>query len=75
MDAQGELASMRALHQDLVALEDTQLRNIDKLLDEIRAHVQAFRKLLDRPPKSDTSRKQIKSGKVLVARLDPSTKD
>ncbi|KAI4258556.1 MAG: hypothetical protein LQ352_001191 [Teloschistes flavicans] len=66
MDAQGELASMRALHQDLVALEDTQLRNIDKLLDEIRAHVQAFRKLLDRPPKSDTSRKQIKSGTIQI---------
>ncbi|KAL9584488.1 MAG: hypothetical protein Q9203_004641, partial [Teloschistes exilis] len=66
MDAQGELTSLRALHQDLVALEDTQLRNIDKLLDEIRAHVQAFKKLLDQPPKSDNSRKQVKSGSIKI---------
>ncbi|KAL9576321.1 MAG: hypothetical protein Q9212_007201, partial [Teloschistes hypoglaucus] len=70
MGAQGELASLRALHHDLIALEDTQLRNIDKLLDEIKAHAQAFKKLLDQPPRNDNSRKQVKSGSLPIAYPD-----
>lgn len=62
MEAEDGLESLRALHQDLVALEDGQLRNIDKLCDELKAHVEAFKNLLDRPTKSDTSRKKLQSG-------------
>lgn len=62
MEAEGGLESLRALHQDLIALEDGQLRNIDKLCNELKAHVEAFKNLLDRPTKSDTSRKKLESG-------------
>lgn len=62
MKAPVELESLQALHQDLIALEEGQLRNIDKLCDEIRAHVEAFRRLLDKPPKSDASRTKLNSG-------------
>ncbi len=62
MEVSGGLQSLRALHQDLIALEDGQLRNIDKLCGELKAHIEAFKNLLDRPSKSDTSRKKLQSG-------------
>lgn len=62
MEAPIELESLRTLHQDLIALEDGQLRHIDKLCDELRSHVEAFRKLLDKPPKNDASRTKLNSG-------------
>ncbi|KAI4173910.1 MAG: hypothetical protein LQ343_002678 [Gyalolechia ehrenbergii] len=62
MEVPDELDGLRALHQDLIALEEGQLRNIDKLCDELRSHVEAFRKLLDKPPKSDASRTKLNSG-------------
>ncbi|KAL8942978.1 MAG: hypothetical protein Q9216_001334 [Gyalolechia sp. 2 TL-2023] len=62
MEVPIELDSLRTLHQDLIALGDGQLRNIDKLCDELRSHVEAFRKLLDKPPKSDASRTKLNSG-------------
>lgn len=62
MEAEGGLESLRALHQDLIALEDGQIRNIDRLCNELNAHVEAFKNLLDRPPKSDASRKKLESG-------------
>lgn len=65
MEAPAELESLRDLHQDLVALEEGQLRNIDKLCAEIRAHVDAFRKLLDKSQKSDASRSKLNTGTVV----------
>ena len=62
MEVSGGLQNLRALHQDLIALEDGQLRNIDKLCSELKAHIEAFKNLLDRPSKSDTSRKKLQSG-------------
>lgn len=66
MEVPDELDGLRALHQDLIALEEGQLRNIDKLCDELRSHVEAFRKLLDKPPKSDASRTKLNSGNVAL---------
>ncbi|KAI4280139.1 MAG: hypothetical protein L6R38_004685 [Xanthoria sp. 2 TBL-2021] len=70
MEAEGGLESLRALHQDLIALEDGQLRNIDKLCNELKAHVEAFKNLLDRPTKSDTSRKKLESGTIQIEESD-----
>lgn len=64
MEALAELDGLRILHQDLIALGDGQLRNIDKLCDELKSHVEAFRKLLDKPPKSDASRKKLNLGNI-----------
>ncbi|KAL8703540.1 MAG: hypothetical protein Q9201_003297, partial [Fulgogasparrea decipioides] len=66
MEAAGGLESLRALHKDLTAFEGAQLRNIDKLCDEIKAHIEAFRKLLDHTPKSDTSRRVVASGTIQI---------
>ncbi|KAL8949940.1 MAG: hypothetical protein Q9222_003989 [Ikaeria aurantiellina] len=66
MEGPTGLNSLRALHQDLVALEDGQLRNIDRLCDQLKQHVEALKKLLDRPPKSDASRKKLDSGTIPI---------
>ncbi|KAL8736026.1 MAG: hypothetical protein Q9166_000588 [cf. Caloplaca sp. 2 TL-2023] len=70
MEGLGGVESLRALHQDLIALEYDQLRNIDKLCNELRAHVESFKNLLDRPSKSDTSRKKLESGIIQIDESD-----
>ncbi|KAL8857537.1 MAG: hypothetical protein Q9178_005865 [Gyalolechia marmorata] len=70
MEVSGGLESLRALHQDLIALEDGQLRNIDKLCNELREHIEAFKNLLDRPSKSDISRKRLQSGTIQIDESD-----
>lgn len=62
MTSQNSLEGLRGLHQDLVALEESQLRNIERLWAELEARVDEFRKLLDKPPKNDSSRKTLLSG-------------
>ena len=52
---------LRGLHQDLVALTQSQLLYIDSLTVELQAHVESFRKLLDKPPKNDASRRKLQS--------------
>ena len=52
---------LRGLHQDLVSLVENQLHHIDALRDELEAHVESFRKLLDKPPKNDVHRKTLQS--------------
>ena len=56
------LVGLRGLHQDLVALEASRLRNIDRLWADLEARVNEFRQLLDKAPKSDASRKALQSG-------------
>lgn len=58
------LVGLRGLHQDLVALEASRLRNIDRLWADLEARVGEFRRLLDKAPKSDASRKTLQSGKL-----------
>ncbi|KAJ5636079.1 uncharacterized protein N7484_009392 [Penicillium longicatenatum] len=61
------LAGLRGLYQDLSAISDSSLGNIDRLVYELDAHIQDFRKLLDKPTKNGTSRQQVLSGKITVA--------
>lgn len=56
------LAGLRGLYQDLSAISDSSLGNIDRLVYELDAHIQDFRKLLDKPTKNGTSRQQVLSG-------------
>lgn len=64
MTDQDHLGGLRGLHQDLVALEESQLRNVGKLCLELEAKVEEFRQLLDKPSKSETSRASLLSGMV-----------
>lgn len=56
------LEALRGLHQDLLALTADQLQNIDRLWSELDARVDEFKRLLDKPPKNEASRKLVQSG-------------
>ncbi|KAE8350978.1 cullin-4B [Aspergillus coremiiformis] len=60
------LAGLRGLYQDLSSLTDSSFVNIDRLRVELEAHIDDFRKLLDRPPKSNASRQAVLSGKITI---------
>jgi len=62
MTDKGDLDGIRGLHQDLIALSESQLRNVDRLWSELDARVDEFRKLLDKPQKNEASRKSLLSG-------------
>lgn len=55
---------LRGLHQDLITLEASRLRNIDRLWADLERRVGEFRQLLDKPSKSDASRKLLQSGEI-----------
>lgn len=56
------LAGLRVLYQDLSAVSDDSIPKIDRLCIELEAHIQDFRKLLDKPTKNNTSRQTVLSG-------------
>ena len=62
MTDQESLESLRGLHQDLTALDQNRLRNIDKLWADLDARVVEFRKLLDKSPKNEESRRTLRTG-------------
>lgn len=57
------LAGLRGLYQDLSAISDSSFLNVDRLIFELREHIQDFQKLLDKPAKSNASRQTVLSGK------------
>lgn len=63
--AQDDLESLKGLHQDLIALSQARLPEIDRLCADLEAHIEAFRGLLDKPLKNDASRGVLNSGKAL----------
>lgn len=62
MTDRNSLDGLRGLHQDLIALEDGPLLNIERLLAELEARVLEFRNLLGKPAKKESSRKTLNSG-------------
>lgn len=62
MSDRNDVEGLRGLHQDLVALDESQLRNVDRLLAELEARVGDFKKLLDKSPKNEKSRNTLLSG-------------
>ncbi|KAJ5424195.1 Protein of unknown function DUF3414 [Penicillium cf. griseofulvum] len=70
---------LRGLYQDLCALSNSQLPNVDRLCFELETHIQDFRKLLDKPAKNNASRQAVlsatnvdcdTSGKITVADVE-----
>jgi nuclear pore complex protein Nup205 len=57
------LAGLRGLYQDLSALSDSSFVNIERLRVELEAHIEDFKKLLDKPSKNNTSRQAVLSGR------------
>lgn len=64
MTDQDFLGGLRGLHQDLIALEESQLRNVEKLWVELEAKVDEFRQLLDKTSKNEKSRTTLLSGRI-----------
>lgn len=56
----------RQLHDQLLAVVDPRGRNLSLLEEELGARTEELKKLLDVPPKNETSRTKIKSGKPRV---------
>ena len=56
------LGRLQGLYQDLTAFSETRLANIERLWVELKASIEDFRKLLDKPPKSNASRESIAKG-------------
>ena len=63
-----ELERLRSLQRDLLDFSESRLTNIDRLLSDLDAHIQAFRDLLDKPAKSDASRKTLNAGAIPILR-------
>lgn len=63
MDDIDALGGLRGLYQDLSTISESSIPNIERLCIELEAHLQDFRKLLDKPPKNNASRQSILSGK------------
>lgn len=62
MKVPDDLMSLRGLHQDLLALEKSQLLDIERLLVDLESRIEKFRKLLDKSPRNEASRNAILSG-------------
>lgn len=57
------LDGLEALHRELVAVCEHRFESLHILEQELDAHAQAFKKLLDKPPRSNLSREVVKSGR------------
>lgn len=66
MSETSPLESLEALHRELVAVCEHRFESLHILEQELDAHAQAFRKLLDKPARSETSRNVVKTGMLDV---------
>lgn len=57
------LEALEALHRELVAVCEHRFESLHILEQELDAHTQAFKKLLDKPARSEKSRNAVKTGK------------
>jgi nuclear pore complex protein Nup205 len=63
MDDNSMVGDLRGLYQDLSTISEWSIPNIDRLRIELEAHIEDFRKLLDKLTKNNTSRQAVLSGK------------
>ncbi|KAH7384292.1 nucleoporin Nup186/Nup192/Nup205 [Phaeosphaeria sp. MPI-PUGE-AT-0046c] len=66
MAEKDSLAALEGLHRDLCAHIDLQLPVVERLVLNLEAHLDGFKALLDKKPKSDASRQTLGSGKITI---------
>ncbi|KAF1922872.1 uncharacterized protein M421DRAFT_426491 [Didymella exigua CBS 183.55] len=66
MAEEDDLAALQGLHRDLCAHIDLQLPVLDRLLNNLEAHLEEFKTLLDKKPKNDASRRLLAGGKITI---------
>ncbi|KAI9667275.1 MAG: hypothetical protein M1821_000089 [Bathelium mastoideum] len=59
------LEGLEGLHRDLLSFSESQILNVERLELELQQRIGDFRRLLDKPPKNDRSRQELKSKTVL----------
>jgi nuclear pore complex protein Nup205 len=69
------LAALQGLHRDLCALIEQRLPALDRLLQNLETHLEEFRSLVDKKPKSDASRQSLISGKIAIGDTEYSVND
>lgn len=62
MTESSPLEALEALHRELVAVCEHRFETLHVLEQELDAHAQAFKKLLDKPARSEKSRNAVKTG-------------
>jgi nuclear pore complex protein Nup205 len=62
MSTFGALEALRALHSELIAVCEHRFENLQVLEKSLHAHAEAFKKLLDKPPRDNKSRTAVNSG-------------
>ena len=62
MAEEDSLAALQGLHRDLCAHIDLQLPVLERLIQNLEAHLEDLKTLLDKKPKSDASRQALSSG-------------
>ncbi|KAB8360716.1 hypothetical protein FH972_024452 [Carpinus fangiana] len=60
------LERLQGLHHDLIALYESKLPTIDRLLLELESRAAEFQSLLDKKPKNDASFKKLQDGTLTV---------
>ena len=56
------LEGIRGLYKDLVALSESRLPMLDRLVIELEGRIADFRRLLDKSPRNDGSRQALNLG-------------
>lgn len=60
------LDGLQALHRELVAACEHRFESLHQLEQELDAHAEAFKKLLDKRPRSNASRDAVKTGSLYM---------
>lgn len=60
------LDGLEALHRELVAVCEHRFESLHLLEQELDAHAEAFKKLLDKRPRSNASRDAVKTGSLHI---------
>ena len=58
------MESLETLFLDLRALSESRLSNVERLEAQLNAHIEDFKKLLDKKPRNEESRKSLATGKI-----------
>jgi nuclear pore complex protein Nup205 len=62
MTDQNSLQSLQALYADLLALSEARLTSLERLGNQLDAHVKDFRSLLDKKVRNEQSRQTLATG-------------
>jgi hypothetical protein len=62
MAEEDSLAALQGLHRDLCAHIDLQLPVLERLIQNLEAHLEDLKTLLDKKPQSNASRQALTSG-------------